>query len=241
MRTIFLKEFKSLFNTFSGYVFIALFLFGGGIIFAVSNLAESSASVAPVLTGLEYILLIITPLLTFRLFENKGSKTIRQGRREPDRTLLSSPLTSGQIALFKFFAAFSVLFAALAVSLIYPAILALLGAPAWGEALTAYFGILLYGGLLISIGVFVSALLCDRKAAVTVTLAAMLVILLTEAVIPDINNTFLSAAVFKALPSFHLYYFESGFLNLPSLIYFISLSALFIFLSREAVERRKRS
>jgi ABC-2 type transport system permease protein len=241
MKTIFLRETRSLFNTFSGYFFVALFLFGGGIIFAVTNLAEGSAKITQVLTGLQYILLIITPLLTYRLFAVNGYIRAGYSRKDMDRTILSSPISSGRVALGKFLSAFSVFIIALLLSMVYPVILAILGSSSWGETLSAFFGLLLYGGTLISIGVFLSALFSERKAAATVTLAAMLVVLLIESIIPDINNTFLSTVVSKALPSYHLYYFVSGILYLPSFIYFISITALFIFLSGEAMEHRKWS
>lgn len=238
MKTIYFREIKALFNSYYGWAFTALLLLGGGIIFAVSNLAEGSARISPVILGLQYVLLIITPLLTFRLFSI--SKSFGQGKKGADRTLLSSPVSSLRIAAGKFFSVFSVLLIALAVSLVYPLILSAFGSPSWGETLSAYLGLLLYGGMLLSIGVFVSALFCDRKTASTVTLAAMLGILLAEAIAPEISNMLISGVLFNAIPSYHLYYFVSGIVYFPSIVYFLSITALFVFLAGKAVEHRKR-
>jgi ABC-2 type transport system permease protein len=232
MTAIFLKETKTFFNTLRAYVFISLFLLIGGAVFAAVNIADEVTATRSMIEGMQYALFLITPLLTARqLCHMSGA----------DRTLLSAPLSTRAIVAGKFFSAMSVLMAAAAVSLIYPLILSVLGNPSWSEIASGYLGLLLLGTMLIAIGLFISAASAGARSAGTGTLGIMLMILLAQAVIPRVNNEWLKTTLLYTTPSYHTYFFESGMLSLPSAVYFVSLTLLFLYAAVKAVEYKKRS
>lgn len=232
MKAIYGREMKSYFNTMTGYIFMTIFLLVGGLFFSTTNIMGEIAKVTSVLDNLQYILLIITPVLTMRLLaEERKAKT--------DQMLLTAPISIKSIVAGKFFSALSVFFITIVISLIYPIILTILGTPSWGEIITGYLGLLFFGGALISIGIFISSLTSSQVTAAVATLGVMLCILLAETMIPQIGNEFIRTTLAKMTLSYNFYYFQKGILSLVSIIYFLSFIFLFLFLTARMVERRR--
>ena len=232
MRAIYAREMKAYFNTMTGYIFMTIFLLVGGLFFSNTNLMGENAQVTSVLNNLQYILLIITPVLTMRLLaEERKAKT--------DQMLLTAPISIRSIVAGKFLSAISVFLITILISFIYPIILAILGTPSWGEIVTGYLGLLLFGGALISVGMFISSLTQSQVTAAVATLGVMLCILLTEMMIPQIGNEALRTTLSKATLSYNIYYFQRGIISLASLVYYLSFIFLFLFLTSRMVERRR--
>lgn len=242
MKAIFAREIKGLFNTLTGYIFIALYLLCGGILFAAFNLIEGSAKITSVLSGMQYILMILIPIMTVGIFkENKDSASRPYPQVALDRTLLSAPVSSGQIAAGKFLSAFSVFLTALIVTFIYPLILAALGSVSFGETVSGFLGLILYGGMMISISLSLSSLIRNRVAALITTIAVMLAILAMEVIIPYIKNPWVVSILYRIAPSSNLNYFMSGIISLFSTVYFLSITVLFVILTGKAIENKRWS
>jgi len=232
MRAIYQREMKAYFNTMTGYIFMTIFLLLGGLFFTNTNLMGENAKVTSVLNNLQYILLIITPVLTMRLLaEERKAKT--------DQMLLTAPISVRAIIAGKFLSALSVFCITIVISFIYPIILTILGTPVWGEIITGYFGLLLFGGALISVGLFISSLTQSQVTAAIATLGAMLAILLIEMMIPQIGSEAVRSVLAKATLSYNIFYFQQGVISLTSIVYYISFIFLFLFLTGRMVERRR--
>ncbi|MDD5018714.1 MAG: ABC transporter permease subunit [Eubacteriales bacterium] len=234
MKAIYGKEFRSYFNTMTGYVFLTVFLIGGGLLFSFTNIIGESAKLQSVLFNLQYVLFFITPVLTMHLFAGER-------RTKTDRMLFAAPIHIRSIVAGKFFSALTVLLIAFCISFIYPAILAIFGTPAVGEIALGYLGLLLFGGALISIGMFISSFTTNQANALFATFGVIICILFAQTMIPGIDNAFLRTALIKTTLSYHFYYFESGILSLKSVVYFISVMILFLFLAARIMARRRWS
>jgi ABC-2 type transport system permease protein len=84
--------------------------------------------------------------------------------------LATRPVRDVEIVLGKFFAAWTLLAAALAPTLIYLVTLAALGSPDPGPVITGYLGLLLMGGVYIAIGLFASSITENQIVAFIVSL-----------------------------------------------------------------------
>jgi ABC-2 type transport system permease protein len=148
-------------------------------------------------------------------------------------------LRAGAIVAGKYLAALSVLAVSLAASFVYPLILAFLGEPSWSEAVSGFSGLLLLGGTLISAGTLVSSFAAKRWAAGALTLYALLLILLAQAVLPGMSEP-IGGALLEATPSYHMDAFISGIIGLKDIVYFVSVSALLLFASVRVTTYRMR-
>ena len=230
MKMIYQKDIKAYFNNMIGYVFLAIFLIVGGLFFSYQNIIEEAVKLN--FYNLQYVLYFITPLLTMQLLA---------GEREAktDQILFAAPVSAGSIVTGKFFAALTVFILAIGISFVYPFILSLFGAPAWSEIVLLYFGMLLFGAVLISIGLFVSSFSPSHIIAFYATLAIMICILFAQMMIPHIVNTVIRTILIRLTPSYHLKFFNTGILSIKSVVYFISLTFLFVFLASKITARRR--
>jgi ABC-2 type transport system permease protein len=234
MSAVYKKEMNTYFHTLPCYIFMSAFLLCGGLLFSSHNIIGQSTDLQPVWNGLIYMLLVATPVLTMRLMAaERAEKT--------DILLFTAPVSSWTVTAAKFFSALSVLAIAICLSLLFPLILFMLGDPWWAQILTGYLGVLLFGMLVISVGLFVSTLMKRPLAAGLSTFGIMLFIMLIDTVIPIIGNTLIQTVLLRAAPLSNADYFLNGFINIPSIVYFLSMTALFLFLTTRMMEHAKWS
>ena len=234
MIAIFKRELKSYFTSPIGYAFMGFFLLTSGLFFTVSNLNQANGSLAEMLSQVSYVFMVLVPVLTMRtLAEDRKSKA--------DQMLLTAPVSVGGIVLGKYFAALCVFLTTLAITLVYPIILARYAALPFGEIFTGYLGFLLIGAAFIAVGVFFSALAENQVTAAASTFAALLAIYLMDLLTPSVSITWAASLMkwFSAYKRFEL--FVSGVLPFADIVYFISFIAIFLFVAVRAVERRRWS
>src|SRR6185503_7522679 len=113
------------------------------------------------------MLLFFVPMLTMRLFaEEKRSGTIE--------LLLTYPVRDGEVLIGKFLAAGAVYAFLLALTLVYPAMLAYFARIEWAPILTGYLGLLLLGGAFLSVGIIISSLTENQILAGFVSFCVLL-------------------------------------------------------------------
>jgi ABC-2 type transport system permease protein len=107
--------------------------------------------------------------------------------------------------------------------------------PIWG----AYVGLFLLVGCLVAIGVFASTLFSNQIAAFFVTLGLTLGLWVVSALGRD--STGVVGTVLNAVDISGRYYnnFYIGVIDLTDLVYFISLTALFLFLATQVIASRR--
>lgn len=234
MSAIYKKEMITYFHTLPCYIFMSAFLLCGGLLFSSHNIIGQSTDLKPVWNGLLYMTLLAMPVLTMRLIAaERADKT--------DVLLFTVPVPSWKITAAKFFSALTVFTVTICFSLLYPLILFMLGEPWWAQILNGYFGVFLLGMLAVSIGLFMSALMKRSFAAGLSTLGVMLFIMLINTVIPLIGNSLIGTVMLRAAPLSNAAYFINGFISIPSIVYFLSVTALFLFLTTRMLEHAKWS
>ena len=159
MFQVFKKEFNGFLNSFVAYIAISVFLVGVGLLMWVfpdtSILNYGFADLETLFSFGPYVFMFLVPAITMRMFaDEKKSGTLE--------LLLTKPLTDLQIILGKYFAGFALVIFSLIPTLLYYFSVYQLGNPI-GNIDTAgvigsYIGLILLGGVFISIGVFASSL-----------------------------------------------------------------------------------
>ncbi len=234
MWAVFKREAESFFLSPVGYVFMGFFLLISGYFFTVSNIFTMNANFNTVLGNIIFLFMMLVPVLTMRLLsEERKTKT--------DQLLLTSPVPLLSIVLGKYMAAVFVFLITLLITSIYPIILFIYGSPALGEILGGYLGFFLMGCTFIAIGLFVSSLTENQLTAYIATFAVLLLLWLMDWITPNLNNMIIVQILewLSILKRFND--FGMGILSLSPIVYYISFSAVFVFLTMRVMEKRRWS
>ena len=232
MRAVLKREIRSYFTSPIGYVCIAVLLALFGYWYYIVMLSGSSANITYVYSYMFSYCMMVIPILTMRtISDDQKNKT--------DQALLTAPVSVMGIVIGKFLAAFFVYFIALTGTLIPCVVISFFGAPNWSEILGNYVGSLLYGGAMISIGVFISSLTVSQIIAAIGTFALSILLVIIGQISSSFSGTWI-ADVVKWI-SFESRYspFTQGQFNLSSVVYFISVMAIFVFFTTRKIESRR--
>lgn len=236
MLAIYKRELKSYFRSFIGFLFVGVVLFFMGLYFTVYNMMYGYPYYAYVVSGALIILLIAIPVLTMRsLAEEKRSKT--------DQLILTAPVSVGSIVIGKFLALLTVFAIPVAISCVYPLIMSAFGSIPMGEAYLAILAFFLFGMTALALGLFVSSL---TESQVIAAVLGFLILFLGY-MMTSITNMISSTGnwLTKILNCFDLYTpfanLLSGTLNVGSIIYFVSVTMLVLFLTTQAIQKRRYS
>ncbi len=233
MLAIYKREMKAYFSTFIGYAFIASFLIISGIFFTLAVLAQAAdADVTVYYAGVIYSFIVLIPLLTMKLFTDEK-------RLRTETVLLTAPVSLFSIVFAKFLAAFSMFAMTLGISCINLIPMYVYGDQNTMIILGNLLSILLIGAAFISVGVFLSSVTENQLVAAVSTIAVIGIFLVIGMFSTSIGFTPLRV-VLNFFSVFNRYtYFTYGIIDYAALIYYFSITVLFIFLTVRVFERRR--
>jgi ABC-2 type transport system permease protein len=156
-------------------------------------------------------------------------RSIAEERQTGTEVLIdSSPLSVGQFVGGKYLAAFGVMALLVILTLYMPALVFVNGRVSYGQIFAGYLGLLLVASATTSIGVFTSAI--SRSQLVAVILAAVtigffvLAWLLAKVVDPPLKDIISYFGFYDR----HFRNFGRGQVHTESVIYFVSLTFMFL-------------
>ena len=234
MLAIYKREMRSYFTSPTGYIFMAMFLAISGLLFSLCTFLVKQVDISSYFMLLLIVFIIVIPLLTMKLMsEERKLKT--------EQILLTSPVSLAGIVLAKFFAAFT-MFAITFIGseIIHFGILSAYAAEiSYAQVLGNTIGILLIGGAFIAIGLFLSSLTESQIVAAISTIAVILGMILLSTVAEYIGNDMLRVGVKWLAIVSRFSPFTAGIFDLASIIYYISLAVIFLFLTVRVYEKRR--
>jgi ABC-2 type transport system permease protein len=187
--------------------------------------------IRPLLQNVTVVVLFLLPMVTMRTYsEEKRSGTIE--------LLLTSPLTDFQIVIGKFLGAMALYLAMLAVTLFHFAVLFYFGRPEWKPVLTAYLGLILFGGCFISLGLFISSLSKNQIVAATSTFAVFLLLWVITWIGSFIGPGGDKLTAYLSIVD-HFDDFTKGVVDTSHLIYYLSFITFGLFLTAKSVESER--
>jgi ABC-2 type transport system permease protein len=233
------REFAAYFATPIATVFLVIFVaLTGAFAFYFGNFFErGQADLSTFFIYHPWLYLLLVPAIGMRLWaEERKSGTIE--------LLMTLPLSPWEAILGKFLAAWC--FIGVALILTFPMWITvnMLGKPDNGVIVASYFGSFLMAGAYLAVASAISALTKNQVIAfiVAATLCFLLVMSGHEPV-QYVFRTWAPAHVVSAIASLSfLSHFESitkGVLELPSIIFYLSLIAFALFANKIIVDQRK--
>lgn len=183
------------------------------------------------------VVLFVAPFLSMRLFaEERRQKTFE--------LLMTTPIRPVEIVLGKYLGGVGVMTCTLAVTLVYPLILARYGSSESGQALEwstvalGYLALFLWGSACMAIGLFVSSLTESQMVAAMVSFAVALVWMLIRNIAPQAEEPYRSVLNYVAFDS-QLQNLLKGVMDLKPIIFFTSLITLCLLLTHRSVEAQR--
>ena len=226
------KEIKTYFATPTAYIVGAMYLAFTGIWFVLGVTGQTpEASVRVFIVRSSQFLIFVTPLLTMRLLAEEQ----KLGTLE---LLLTAPVREWEVVLGKYLASFVILVATVALTLYYVILIYWFGDPDSGPVMSAYLGLLLYGGAALSVGVLTSSLSSNQIVSAVVGMGTLLVLSFIDLV--GIRTTGVASEILDSLSmQTHFADFPRGVVDTSHIVYYLSLTAVFLFLSMRSLETRR--
>ena len=228
---IFRRELRSSFNSPVAYVVIIVFLSIIGWFFTSNMFLMNVASLRILFELVPLVFLFFVPAVTMRLLaEEKKSGTLE--------LLTTKPVRDSEIIFGKFFAAWALLAAALAPTLLYVFTIGSLGSLDTGPVITGYLGLLLMGGVYIAIGILASSLTENQIVAFIISFLLILALFLMDKVLMYVPESFASTMEFLSI-DYHFSNIARGVIDSRDIIYFVSLLGFSLYLATLSLQRRK--
>lgn len=232
IRAVAFKEIQIYFSSPVAYIVALIFMALSGFFF-VRDLGNPfpEASLSNFFQGATFLLIPLAPALTMRLLaEEQKLGTIE--------LLLTSPVRDWEVILGKYLASFVFLLFLLSLTSYYVILLLVFATPDPGPIYSGYFGLILYGAAALSVGILTSTLTSNQIIAAVVG-TGILIVLYATAFIGDVV-TGVWATIFNQLGfTSHFNDFDRGIIDSTHIVYFVTVTALFLFLSIRALESRR--
>ncbi len=253
------KELNVYFTTLVGYSGFGAFAFLMGLLFITSlnkfqqytqyylaqqkpelleRLNFNDLIITPMLSTGLWMFLFFVPFLTMRLFaEEKSNRTFE--------LLMTTPITSMEIVLGKFLGVSFMIAVMTVIPLIFPLILHAYGSGTgpdsgveWTPIFCGSFSLFLLGLTFSALGLFVSAFSESQIGAALLTFALLLFCFLLPTIATRIEGDWRTIVEYVT-PVTHVARGLQGRFHIRDLIYFVSTTALVLFLTFRVVESHR--
>jgi len=234
------KELRSYFTSPLIYILTAFFVASSGWFFFnyivmsknLTNLNLSSSVLMPTFGNINFLLLMISPLITMKMFaEEKRENTL-------DLLFLSN-LNHFDIILGKFISSLMLILFMLLFTLIYPLILSFSGYSDWGTVAMGYLGLIFSVSSYLMVGLFASSLTENQILSAVISFAILIFFMFFILASNATNNVLVGQIVRYISLTYHYEPFARGILRSYNLFYYLSFIFFFYFLTNRSLDSRK--
>jgi ABC-2 type transport system permease protein len=244
MRNIFIiakRELRSYFGTPLGYVFLIIFVaLTGAFTFYVGNFfGRGQADLQPFFNYHPWLYLLFVPAVAMRLWaEERKTGTIE--------LLMTLPVSTWQAIAGKFLASWAFIGVGLALTFPVWITVNILGNPDNGVILASYIGSFLMAGSFLAIGSCISALTANQVIAFIVAATVCFLFVMSGfELVQNFARVWAPEFVVSAIASLsfltHFYQIVEGVIDLPDIVFYLSVIAFWLFANVIAVETQKSS
>jgi len=242
MITLYKKEISIFFSTIIGYLIIGLFLLISSLILwhdisEINILDNAYASMYSLFSIAPLIFLLFIPSVSMRVF----SEEFNTGTIE---TLITKPISSFEIVTAKFFAVLSLVIIAILPTITYVISIYFLGETTGNLDLAAvvgsYIGLLLLSSIFASISVYASSLSSNQIVAFILAIIMSSFFFFGFDILSQLPYLqIVDLTLQKIGISYHYNMMSKGLLKVSDLVYFMSVSLLFIKLTEVVIKNKK--
>jgi len=227
------RELSSIFYSLIAYIVGLLFLIATATLFTRNTLIEgAAASLQPLFGHMAWLLILAIPLMTMRMIsEEYANGTIE--------TLMTAPISDTEVVLGKFFGAMLFFLALVASTVVYAIVLSCYGDLDIKVLCYGYLGLVLLGALYASIGLFASSL--TRHQLIAAVLGMAIIGLLTYAMdfLAGLQSGTWRLVIGYLNVLNHFQDFSRGIFDTRAIIFFLSTTLFFLFLSVKVMESKR--
>ena len=167
-------------------------------------------------------------------------RLLAEERQAGTLTLLeTAPISETQIVLGKFLGGFAFLSLVTLLTIYMPLLIQVNGKVSWGQIGAGYLGLLSLGGATIAIGTFGSALARNQLLAAVLGAGILVVMLLGWMLARVTEAPFSGVLSYSALFDRHFQPFMRGRINTESLLFYGSVTFVFLLLSVRTLQLRR--
>ena len=243
MRSIFIKEINSFFSSIVGYVALLVFLVACGLFLWIipnySILEYGYASMERFFDIAPWLLLLLVPAVTMRSFADE----FRTGTIE---WLSTKPVSDLEIIMGKYLATVALIFLAFLPTLIYVYTINNLSYAEipidWGAITGSYIGLFFLASTFAPVGVFCSSLTANQVTGFLIALFACYVLYTGFEQLSKLPKFSEGIDYYLSMVGMEFHYnsISRGLVDSRDVVYFISVIAFFISLTRFSLAYRTR-
>lgn len=232
MTAILKRELVAFFKNPIGYFVLMIYAFLSAIAFTIFVVWQNTSYLGTYFGMWLFIVdMVVIAIMSMRFFsEEKKNKT--------DQLLLTSPISLYSLVIGKFLGAYTILLSCTALNIIYIVIIDAFGVIDYGSLISNVLGTVLILAAMISIGIFISSLTENPIAAAAGSFAVLFLLMII-----DFFAIFMPTWLAKAMLHLNIYSqyedFTNGVISLPPIIYYISVTVIFLFLTVKVIEKRR--
>lgn len=230
------RELSAYFKTWMGYFIVFAALLIDGLLFNSFAIGSKAKFSADVLKDFFYfssgIGMVAAVLLAMRLLaEEKQNGTIT--------LFYSSPVTERQIVYGKYLSSLIVFLILQVISIYLPALIFLEGKVSLGHLAAGYLGVSLLGASVLSISLFSSIVTPNQLLAAVMGASLTVILLLLWLVAGKVDEPFSSIFAYISIHNRRFGPFSQGIVHVRDLVFYISLSLVFLEVSVRTLESRR--
>lgn len=226
------RELSSLYQSPIAWIVMILFLVFSGFLFFPTFFLVNRAEMRNFFTILPVMFSFFIPALTMRLFSEES----RSGSLE---TLLTLPVSGGDVVAGKFLSVLLFIGSMLLPTLVYALSISLIGKPDAGPLIGGYLGSVFLASSYTAIGVYASSLTKNQIVAFFIAFSISMILTLAHQFAIFLPAQIVNLVEFLGTSS-HFDAVSRGVLDSRDLLYFASLTALFLFLTVQNCNDRRK-
>ena len=237
--TIMRRDLGAYFTSPIGYIFMMVFVTLSVGLYISTFFVNPIADMRPYFDNLPLFFCVFIPAVTMRIWAEERKENTWE-------MLLTFPMQAWELVLGKFAAALVFFMITLATTVTVPMMLIQLGNPDWGAMISGYFGTVLLGAFMLSLGILFSGFFKDQIVAFAVTLLTCFAFFLLgttffAAYLDDVVMPGLGSALSNFMGFFtHFESFTRGVIDFADVFYFVAWTVIFLVLNVLYIDGRNR-
>ena len=225
------RELGAYFTGAVGYIVIGLFLLISGFLFFNVFFLENRAELRRFFSTLPVLLAFFIPAVTMRLFAEER----KSGSLE---TLMTLPVSSVDVVMGKFWASLAFTSVMIAPTLIYALTASLFGSLDAAPVVCGYLGAVFLAAAFCSVGLFASASTKNQIVAFFIGWALCILLALIDQFLLFLPARLANFLGYLSAGS-HFTSVSRGIVDSRDLVYFVSLTAVFLTLTVKTIDSRR--
>jgi ABC-2 type transport system permease protein len=237
--TIMRRDLSAYFTSPIGYIFMMVFVTLSVGLYISTFFAFPIADMRPYFDNLPLFFCVFIPAVTMRIWAEERKENTWE-------MLLTFPMQAWELVLGKFAAALVFFGLTLAATFTIPVMLINLGNPDYGAIISGYFGTVLLGAFMLSLGILFSGFFKDQIVAFAITLLTCFAFFLLgttffASYLDDLIFPGFGARLSDLMGFFsHFESFTRGVIDFADVVYFLAWTIIFLVLNVLYIDGRNR-